>query len=753
MNVWLFAVLCAVAAATLIGCSEDVSAAAAPAPPRGPLDPRGKIHIPIGVANTLDTLKTFVEAEGNFSPGFATYGISFWAYDPATGKLAAPTIDGVACQHGLAPGGYLIPWSRWNAAGLSITTTVCEVRRPSPAGDVFVVAARAALTNPGAENRKVVLYVALRPLGPAGGAVKELAVSDEGDALLVDGHAALVALEKPSRAGVLATDTVGEAATAGKVPPDKKAASASGDCSGALAFELEVAPGTHTVNLVCPVLPGRRAVAHQWDGKNPWAQVDLAKPNPAEGGVLQPDPGLAYYRGLRADTLFQEAAACWKDLVGRTAVRTPDARWGDAFAAVIGHAGMAMNEGAPDVAVVNYNVFNRDGAYTANILQKAGRFDLAAQAIDYFLAHPFNGRAYPEADNPGQVLWVMGEHWLFTRDKEWLRRVYPSVQKLVAMIKYYRTTPGPHWVAMDSLKFGDALPPEKRQKLEPGRCDGTHPEYTEAFDVAGLWRAFALAQAMGQEDDAADWSALADGLLAVYDARFGAKLPNAYGSYSVLWPCRLYPLGEGKGYEQFRRVGAQKPGGWRYFPLATAHQGLLAGNREAAYATLLQHLDHEQMRGWYAFDEGGDSGSGGWGNARTTWKPSVAMPHGWAIAEFWLLLRDSLAFEDENHLVLLAGVPPEWLESKEGIIVDALPTWFGPLSFAWTAADGKPALTLSGTAAPPDGFVLRLPAALRPAVTADGKPIAAKSGGDFPLPAKTKRAEIALNPPGKEGKP
>jgi len=752
MNLWLLAIVCAVAAGALVWCSPEASAAA-PAPPRGPLDPRGKIHIPIGAANTLDALKTFVEAEGSFSPGVATYGIYFWIYDAAGGRLFAPTTDGVACEHGLAPGGYLIPWSRWSAAGLTVTTTVCEVRRPSPAGDVFVVGARATLANPGPESRKVLLYAALRPLGPAGGPVKELAVSDEGEALLVDGRPALVALEKPGSAGVLATDTVGESAMAGKVPTGKKATSAAGGCSGALAFELEVPAGAKTINLVCPVLPGRRAVGHLWDGKSPWAQFDLAKPNPTEGGTLQPDPGLAYYRGIKADTLFEEAAAYWKDLVGRATVRTPDQRWAEAFAAVIGHAAIAMNEGAPDVAVVNYNVFNRDGAYTANILQKAGRFDLAAQAIDYFLAHPFNGRAYPEADNPGQILWVMGEHWLFTRDRQWLRRVYPSVQKLVAMIKYYRTTPGPHWVAMDSLKFGDALPPDKRQKLEPGRCDGSHPEYTEAFDVAGLWRAFALAQAMGQEDDAADGSALADQLLAIYDARFGARLPNAYGSYSVLWPCRLYPLGEGKGGEQFKRVGAQKPGGWRYFPLATAHQGLLAGNREAACATLLQHLDHEQMRGWYAFDEGGDSGAGGWGHVRTTWKSSVAMPHGWAIAELWLLLRDSLAFEDENRLVLLAGVPADWLAAKEGIAVERLPTYFGPLSFAWTAGDGKATLTFSGTAAPPDGFVLRLPPRLKPTVTADGRPIAPKSGGDFLLPATTKRAEITFNPPGKESKP
>ena len=85
-----------------------------------------------------------------------------------------------------------------------------------------------------------------------------------------------------------------------------------------------------------------------------------------------------------------------------------------------------MNEGAPDVAVVNYNVFNRDGVYVANILQKAGRADLAAEAIDYFLAHPFNGRSYPEADNPGQILWILGEHWRFARDRTWLTARLPG---------------------------------------------------------------------------------------------------------------------------------------------------------------------------------------------------------------------------------------------------------------------------------------------------------------------------------------
>jgi len=82
------------------------------------LDPRGKIHIPIGIANTLDSLKTFVEAEGSVSPGVGTYGIYFWLYDQDTSRLFTPTMEGVRCVRGLAEEGHLIP--RWNGApGLS----------------------------------------------------------------------------------------------------------------------------------------------------------------------------------------------------------------------------------------------------------------------------------------------------------------------------------------------------------------------------------------------------------------------------------------------------------------------------------------------------------------------------------------------------------------------------------------------------------------------------------------------------------
>ncbi len=706
------------------------------------LDPRGALHIPIGIANTLDSLKTFVEAEGSFSPGVGTYGIYFWLYDHAVGRLSVPTMKDVPCEHGLAEGGYLMPWSKWIAREVDVRSDVCHVLQDSPPGQVHVAGARVTIRNAGPEPKRVSLYAALRPLGPAGSKVHHLRVDGPGDTLLAEGNAALVAKQPPSGAGVVPTDTIGQFALRGTLPESRSASSAQGDCSGALRFEVTLEPGkSRTFEFVCPVLPGRRAVRHQWDGVSEWAQFDLAKPNPDTGGIPQPDPGLPYYRRLDVDRLFAEARNYWKALVGQVELRLPDGRWSEAFAAITGHAAVAMNEGAPDVAVVNYNVFNRDGVYVANILQKAGRADLAAEAIDYFLAQPFNGRSYPEADNPGQILWIMGEHWQFTRDRAWLERVYPAAQKLAAMIRYCRTTQRPHWVQMDALTFGADVPVEKRRELQPGRCDGYNPAYTEAFDLAGIRAAALLAKALQKNAEAAESEAFAEKLFERYDRTYSAKLPDKYGSYCVLWPCRLYPFDEGNAYEQFRGLGPQKPQSWRYFPLARAHQSLLAGNREAGYRTLESHLDQAQMQHWYAFDEGGKSGSGGWGYLRTNWNGSVAMPHGWAIAEVHLLLRDCLAYEDGGRLILFAGVPVDWFTNPKGMEIKNLPTHFGTVDISWEASGRGATLRLDGKAAPPDGFVLSLPASRQPRISVGGQAIEGTKRG-FVLPAETKQAHI-----------
>lgn len=691
-------------------------------------DPRGRIHIAIGAPDSNDRLKTFVEPEGCFSPGVGSYGIYFMATDPATGKLVAPTMPGVKVDYGLAPGGLPLPWSRWNAGPVTLRTQLAHAVHGKTD---HVVLSKVELTNTDSQPLKTTLVVAVRPLGPAGFAIPSIQVGTRD--IRVQERLAVGSYQPTEKSLALSTDTIGAAAAEGRIKvqdEDQEATSDIGDCSAALAFDVQLKSGeSKTLNFICPVMNGRRVLPHQWDGVSPWAQFDLAPYNPAEGSKPQFDHGPCYV-AMDFDELWQATEQTWKDLVARPAISLPDPRWSDALSAITAHVALAMNDGAPDVAVLNYNVYNRDGVYVTSILHKAGRLDLAEKCIDYFLSRPFNGRVQPEADNPGQILWIIGEHWQFSRDLKWLERIYPSVRKLAAMIRYYRTTPPPHYVWDASLDFGHALPKEQRKLLKPGACDGHHPEYTQAFDIAGLRAAAACAIALDRREDADAFSRLAADLFKTYDDAFSKDLAKEYGSYCVLWPCRLYPLtstGPGadmKAVERFAKIGPQKPTSWRYFPLARAHQALLAGNRDTAHKTIDTHLAHEQMtaghtwkagepaRGFFAFDEGGKSGAGGWKDKngkpllRTTWNGDVAMPHGWAIAELHLLIRDAIVYEEEGRLVLLAGIPAEWF--KHPLSIQNLPTHYGPLNLTWTpnteGGTAKP-----GGATPPGGFVVRTP--------------------------------------------
>ena len=118
------------------------------------------------------------------------------------------------------------------------------------------------------------------------------------------------------------------------------------------------------------------------------------------------------------------------------------------------------------------------------------------------------------------------------------------------------------------------------------------------------------------------------------------------------------------------------------------------------------------------------------------------MPHGWAVAEIWLLLRDCLVFEHSDRLRLLAGVAPGWFIHQEGMALENLPTHFGRCSLVYKPTDGGATLTLSGEASPPGGFDLALPSSLKVKLTVDGRPIARRENGSWLLPPDTRQVQL-----------
>jgi len=96
-------------------------------------------------------------------------------------------------------------------------------------------------------------------------------------------------------------------------------------------------------------------------------------------------------------------------------------------------------------------------------------------------------------------------------------------------------------------------------------------------------------------------------------------------------------------------------------------------------------------------------------------------------ARFTHRLRDTLALEDGDTLWLAPGAPRRWLASSDGIRVDRLQTFFGPVSYNLHAGSETGVIegevTLPNVRAPKTAWlVVRPPSGRIQSVTLDGKP-------------------------------
>jgi hypothetical protein len=96
-------------------------------------------------------------------------------------------------------------------------------------------------------------------------------------------------------------------------------------------------------------------------------------------------------------------------------------------------------------------------------------------------------------------------------------------------------------------------------------------------------------------------------------------------------------------------------------------------------------------------------------------------------ARFTNRLRDMLVFEEGDTVYLAPGTPRRWLESREGITVDRVVTYFGPISY--TMRSGESPGTIEATVQLPTRnpvktawLVARTPAGRIGSVTIDGVP-------------------------------
>ncbi|MCC7492708.1 MAG: hypothetical protein IT204_10190 [Fimbriimonadaceae bacterium] len=694
--------------------------------------PRADSHIVLSAPRSPDVFKVFVEPGGSFSPGVATFGVSVWLWLPAERRLVAPELLPREALRDRLLGGILpLHRSRWRAGLLEVDLRLGVEACPDEYHPAATLLAR--LYHRGRQPVQATVLLVLRSCGPAGGSIRALAYEPEIGGFLVNDQPLLFGARPAAEAGCVSVDRdgldIGEQLRRGEFHHQARASDAKGWCSGYLAYPLTLEPGGEwEMAWDCPVAPS---------GAQPAAEFTALRELPAA-------------RRLEA------LADRWRAELEQVRLHCPDARVAEAFHGSLTHLLMAVVGAQPRIATLCYPLlWLRDTVYIINALDKAGLTDWSRPALDGLLERIFAGGFGPEADAPGEVLWLLEQHVRLTGDLAWAARAWPWVVARVAWIQRLRRATGPVREPASDLLPRARLHPEADLVAEAavdglinGRMDWHRPLFfVNAFALAGLRGATWLAAQLGHHEEAAAWAAEAAELAtALRGARFELGR-NERDTAAAIWPTGACDPGDPTVREVFERWWHQhrwdnrgvyrgEPR-WRYFELGQAHNLLRLGMRERTLLTLEQFLRTQDAPGLYAWAEGDLTGdpTGDWRLVRGWWPTSKILPHGWSCAELALLVRDLFLYEEGEALVIGAGLRPEWLLHPDGVGISAAPTAWGRVSWELALlAPGQAQLSIDCAAPPPGGFRLRLPLPASAVVELDGAGIR-EVDGDWPLPA------------------
>ncbi len=421
-------------------------------------------------------------------------------------------------------------------------------------------------------------------------------------------------------------------------------------------------------------------------------------------------------RRLQAADFEQRHAECrayWQaKLAGAAAIHLPERRIDEMVRAGLLHLDLVAYGREPDGPIVpTIGVYTAIGSESSPIIQfmdSMGWHSTAARALEYFLEkqHPdgfiqnFGGYML----ETGAALWSMGEHYRYTRDEAWVRRIAPKVNLACAYLERWR-----------QRNLREDLRGKGYGMLEGKTADPNdlfRSFMLNGYAYLGLERAGEMLAAVSPSD-AQHWSTLAKDLKSDIRTALSESMarspvvPLASGAWTRTvgpWagyrgPLSLYTDG-GNWYTHGSMVSRDSLLG----PLYLVFQEVLDPEEPAAEALLEFHSDLMTENN-AAFSQPYYSRHAivnlrrGEVNAflkayyntmaaladretYTFWEHYFhASPHK-THEEAWFLMqtRWMLYQEHGTTLSLLAGIPRRYLEPGKTIELNRVATYFGPLS-------------------------------------------------------------------------
>jgi hypothetical protein len=393
----------------------------------------------------------------------------------------------------------------------------------------------------------------------------------------------------------------------------------------------------------------------------------------------------------------------------------------------------------------------RDGAMMSAALLRMGHAQEVREFIEWYAPHQRADGFVPccvdsdgidwlvEHDSHGQLLALIADHHRFTSDADFLRKLWPVVDRAAGYIER-------------------ALEPDGLMPISVSHegylAQPVHSYWDDFWTLRGLLDAEYLAASLGRAELAQHWQRLRTQFAAALFASIEttrARRKLEFIPASIEWAdcdptatanaIALLDVPDGldrgaldrtfDGYlDDWRRKRRGELDSPNYTPYEIRIIGALVrlGKRDAALELLQFFLSDRRPPPWNQWPE-------------IAWRDRKApahmgdLPHTWIAAEYVLAVRSLFGYEREfdRALVLAAGLAPQWIDGS-GVQVDRMPTLYGKLSYLLRRVDDETLRFDIGSAIAAK-LILRPPLAGRlRSVTVNGEPYAEFDANSVTLP-------------------
>jgi hypothetical protein len=337
----------------------------------------------------------------------------------------------------------------------------------------------------------------------------------------------------------------------------------------------------------------------------------------------------------------------------------------------------------------------------------------------------------PEFDAYGQFVYAVVEYYRFTGDRAFLEQMQPAAARALAFMEGLRAKRLTDEYRSPEKRLFYGLLPESMSH-EGYMAHPVHSYWDDFWGVRGLRDGAFMAKALGQAKEAARlaslWGSFSEHVraslvstiirhkidyvpgsveLVDFDPTSTAIAIGLLDEVHLLPPARTADTFD-RYVAGFRKRAAGKPVSSNYTAYEIRNIGALVrlARRRAALELLEFMLADRRIPPWNQWPE-------------ISWRDPAGpgfvgdLPHTWISAEYMLAVFSLFAYERQadQALVIAAGVSEEWLSDGFEVRVKDLPTYFGKISYSLRRDDPETLrLEIHGDLVfPPGGIVARPP--------------------------------------------